>query len=124
MPKLSFHTEVFQLNEALLQKALAITKSAVLEDSKDIQENRRHYAEPAARRSPSVIQCDWWVGRRLGRACAHLYPAFDPRCRQLLHLASNHHQLRARATQARRCVSRLHRQPGAGCNAAGRGYLD
>jgi len=72
MPKFSFHTEVFQLNEALLQKALAITKSAVLEDSKDIQEYRRHYAESAARRSPSVIQCDtlstdtWWVGRRLG----------------------------------------------------------
>ena len=72
MPKLSFHTEVFQLNEALLRKALAVTKSAVLEDSEDIQEYRRHYLEAAARRSPSVIQCDtlstdtWWVGRKLG----------------------------------------------------------
>ncbi len=72
MPKLSFHTEVFQLDEALLQKALAVTRSAVLEDSEDIQEYRRHYVEPAARRSPSVIQCDtlstdtWWVGRKLG----------------------------------------------------------
>jgi purine nucleoside permease len=72
MPKLSFHTEVFQLDEAMLQKALALTKSAQLEDSADIQEYRRHYSEPAARRAPSVIQCDtlssdtWWVGGHLG----------------------------------------------------------
>jgi purine nucleoside permease len=72
VPKFSFHTEMFQLNEALLQKALAVTRSAVLEDSEDIQEYRRHYQEAAARRPPSVIQCDtlstdtWWVGRRLG----------------------------------------------------------
>jgi purine nucleoside permease len=72
VPKFPFHTEVFKLNEALLQKALAVTKSAVLEDSEDIKAYRRHYAEPAARRSPTVIQCDtlsadtWWVGRRLG----------------------------------------------------------
>ncbi len=72
VPKFSFHTEMFQLNEALLRKALAVTRSAVLEDSEDIQEYRRHYVEPAARRPPSVIQCDtlstdtWWVGRHLG----------------------------------------------------------
>jgi purine nucleoside permease len=72
VPKFSFHTEVFQLDEALLQKALAVTQSAVLEDSEDMQQYRRHYAQPAARRPPSVIQCDtlstdtWWVGRRLG----------------------------------------------------------
>jgi purine nucleoside permease len=72
VPKFSFHTEVFQLNEALLQKALAVTKSAVLEDSEDIQEYRRHYVEQAARLAPRVIQCDtlstdtWWVGRHLG----------------------------------------------------------
>jgi purine nucleoside permease len=72
MPKLSFHTEVFQLNEALLQKALAVTKSAVLEDAEDIREYRNHYQEPAARLSPGVIQCDtlstdtWWVGKHLG----------------------------------------------------------
>jgi purine nucleoside permease len=72
LPKFSFHTEMFQLDETLLQKALALTKSAVLEDSADIQEYRRHYTEPAARRPPSVIQCDtlstdtWWVGAHLG----------------------------------------------------------
>jgi purine nucleoside permease len=72
MPKLSFHTELFRLNEALLQKALTVTKSAALEDNEDIQDYRRHYKEPAARRAPSVIQCDtlstdtWWVGRHLG----------------------------------------------------------
>ena len=72
VPKFSFHTEMFQLDEALLQKALAVTRSAVLEDSDDIREYRRHYTESAARSAPSVIQCDtlstdtWWVGRRLG----------------------------------------------------------
>jgi len=72
VPKFSFHTEVFQLNEALLRKALAVTRSAVLEDAEDIQQYRSHYLEPAARRPPSVIQCDtlstdtWWVGRQLG----------------------------------------------------------
>jgi len=72
LPKFSFHTEMFQLNEALLQKALAVSRSAVLEDSEDIKEYRRHYLEAAARRPPSVIQCDtlssdtWWSGRWLG----------------------------------------------------------
>ena len=72
VPKFGFQTEMFQLNEALLQKAWSLSRSAVLEDSADMQRYRSHYQEAAARRPPSVVQCDtltsdtWWSGRRLG----------------------------------------------------------
>jgi purine nucleoside permease len=72
VPRFDFQTEMFQLNEALLQKALALSRSAVLEDSADIREYRGHYPQAAARQPPGVVQCDtltsdtWWSGRRLG----------------------------------------------------------
>ena len=72
VPKLEYRTEVFRLDEALLQNALALSQSAALEDSEELRTYRKHYREAAARRPPSVIQCDtlsadtWWSGRRLG----------------------------------------------------------
>jgi purine nucleoside permease len=71
VPKFEYQTEMFQLDEALLQKALALSRSVTLEDSADLQAYRSHYIEAAARRPPSVIQCDtlstdtWWAGKRL-----------------------------------------------------------
>ena len=71
-PKFDYRTEAFQLNEALLQKALALTRNAQLEDSERARAYRAHYRQGSARRPPSVIQCDtlggdtWWHGHKLG----------------------------------------------------------
>jgi purine nucleoside permease len=71
-PKLDYRTEVFRLDEALLQKALALSQHAALEDSEDVQAYRQHYPRPPANQPPRVIQCDtasgdtWWAGHRLG----------------------------------------------------------
>jgi len=72
MPKFEYRTEVFQLDERLLQRALALSQAVTLADTEDMRAYRRHYRDPAARRPPSVIQCDtlngdtWWAGRLLG----------------------------------------------------------
>ncbi len=71
-PKLDYRTEVFQLDEALLQKALALSRGATLEDNPTAAAYRKQYPQPAAQAAPSVQQCDtlagdtWWHGERLG----------------------------------------------------------
>ncbi|NKI92711.1 purine nucleoside permease [Rhizobacter sp. SG703] len=71
-PKLEYHTEVAQLDEALLQKALALSRNATLADSDAAKAYRKHYRQAAARQAPSVTQCDtlggdtWWHGDKLG----------------------------------------------------------
>jgi purine nucleoside permease len=72
VPRFDYRTEVFRLDEALLLRALALSSSVTLEDSKDVSEYRAHYAQGPANRPPTVIQCDtlsadtWWSGRQLG----------------------------------------------------------
>jgi purine nucleoside permease len=71
VPRLKYGTEVFRLDEALLQQALSLSKSVVLEDSEDLRAYRQHYPGAPANRPPTVIQCDtlssdtWWAGNRL-----------------------------------------------------------
>ena len=71
-PKLDYGTEVFQLDEALLQRALALSRTAQLEDSDAAAAYRQQYPQAAARAVPGVLQCDtlagdtWWHGDRLG----------------------------------------------------------
>jgi purine nucleoside permease len=71
-PKLDYKTEVFQLNEALLQKALALSGSATLADSAEAEQYRSHYPAPPANQPPKVIQCDtlagdtYWHGELIG----------------------------------------------------------
>jgi len=71
-PKLEYGTEVFQLDEALLQRALALSRGAALEDNDTAAAYRRLYPQPAAQAAPGVLQCDtlagdtWWHGDRLG----------------------------------------------------------
>jgi purine nucleoside permease len=70
-PPLDYRTEVFQLNEALLQQAYALSKDVKLADSPDAQKARASYPAPA-NQAPTVIQCDtlagdtWWGGTLLG----------------------------------------------------------
>ena len=71
-PKLEYGTEVFQLDEALLQRALALSRGAPLKDSDTAAAYRRQYPQAAAQAAPGVLQCDtlagdtWWHGDRLG----------------------------------------------------------
>ncbi|KIP02163.1 hypothetical protein PHLGIDRAFT_96274 [Phlebiopsis gigantea 11061_1 CR5-6] len=75
-PSYIYGTEVFQLNDALRQKAIAFAKTATLNDSSDAQAYRKLYAGDAqyaaALQTPSVLGCDtatsdvWWSGAVLG----------------------------------------------------------
>ena len=71
-PVLDYHTEVAQLDEALLQKALALSRGVALDDSDKARSYRARYRRAPANRPPQVIQCDtlggdtWWHGDRLG----------------------------------------------------------
>ena len=75
-PKLDYGTEVFQLDEALLQRALALSRGARLEDNASAAAYRRQYSQAAAQAAPSVLQCDtlagdtWWHGPHLGERAA------------------------------------------------------
>jgi purine nucleoside permease len=70
-PRLDYRTEVYQLNEALLQRAFALSRSVTLSDSPEAQKTRAAYGPPA-NQPPAVIQCDtlasdtWWSGTHLG----------------------------------------------------------
>ncbi len=72
-PKFEYHTEAFKLDEALLQKALALSRNASLADSAEAKAYRAKYRQKAARQPPGVIQCDtlggdtWWHGHQLGQ---------------------------------------------------------
>lgn len=72
-PKFDYHTEVARLDEALLQKALALTRNAPLEDSAAAKAYRAKYKAAPANEPPKVIQCDtlggdtWWHGKYLGQ---------------------------------------------------------
>jgi purine nucleoside permease len=72
VPKFDYRTEEFRLDEALVQQALSLSKSATLEDSEELRAYRQHYPTAPANQPPAVIQCDtlsgdtWWSGNRLG----------------------------------------------------------
>ncbi|MCB8878663.1 purine nucleoside permease [Acidisoma cellulosilytica] len=70
-PPLDYKTEVFQLNEALLDRAYALSKGVALADAPAAQKARAAYPAPGGQ-PPTVIQCDtlagdtWWSGTLLG----------------------------------------------------------
>lgn len=70
-PPLDYKTEVFQLNEALLDRAYALSKGVKLADTAAAETARAGYPAPA-NQPPSVIACDtlsgdtWWSGTDLG----------------------------------------------------------
>lgn len=71
-PPRDYRTEVFQLNESLLQRAVALSKDAKLVDSKEAAAFRARYTYAPANQPPAVIQCDtlagdtWFSGTKLG----------------------------------------------------------
>ena len=72
-PKLEYRTELAQLDEALLQKALALSKGVTLQDNDKARAYRAKYKTGPASKPPQVIQCDtlggdtWWHGHKLGQ---------------------------------------------------------
>ncbi|MDB5757897.1 MAG: putative purine nucleoside permease protein [Burkholderia sp.] len=72
-PPLDYGSEVFQLNEALLQKALALSANVSLTDSPTAQAYRALYAVAPGNQPPKVTQCDamtgntWFHGDLLGQ---------------------------------------------------------
>jgi purine nucleoside permease len=71
-PPLRYGTELFQVDETLLQKALQLSRSATLTDTPEAQAYRAKYPQSTAQAAPSVIQCDtasgdtYWHGDILG----------------------------------------------------------
>jgi purine nucleoside permease len=72
-PKFEYRTELAQLDEALLQKALALSKGVTLEDNDKARAYRAKYKTGPASKPPQVMQCDtlggdtWWHGHKLGQ---------------------------------------------------------
>jgi purine nucleoside permease len=71
-PTFSYRTELYQVNEDLLQRALRLSQNVVLDDSADAQTFRANYGYAPASEPPKVIQCDtasgdtWFAGTVLG----------------------------------------------------------
>jgi len=72
-PPLDYRTEVFQLDESLLQKAYALSRYVVLSDGAQAQAARAKFGYAPANLPPSVLQCDtlagdtWFSGTLLGQ---------------------------------------------------------
>jgi len=72
-PPLDYRTEVFQLDEALLQKAYALSKGLTLTDGAEAQAARAKFPSAPANLPPSVLLCDtlagdtWFSGTALGQ---------------------------------------------------------
>lgn len=75
-PPLDYRTEVFQLDEALLQKAYALSRGVSLADGDEAKTARARFAGPPANQPPSVLQCDtlsgdtWFSGTHLAERAA------------------------------------------------------
>jgi purine nucleoside permease len=71
------HTNVFHLNEALVNKAFELTKGLPLADSAEAVENRSHYPEQAGRK-PFTAICDtvtgddYWTGAQLSQTAQYI----------------------------------------------------
>ncbi|CAB3802347.1 hypothetical protein LMG28138_05175 [Pararobbsia alpina] len=72
-PPLDYRTEVFHLNDKLVDQAFAISKGAALADSPEAAAARAKFSYAPANQPPAVIQCDtlggdtWWSGTKIGQ---------------------------------------------------------
>lgn len=73
VPPLHYGSEMFTLNEALMNRALALSRGVTLADAPQAQAYRARYAAGPATRPPQVTQCDtmtgntWYHGALLGQ---------------------------------------------------------
>lgn len=72
-PPLGYGTEVYKLNDRLLDKALSLSRGVVLADSAEAKAYRALYAAAPGNQPPQVTQCDsmtgnnWYHGDLLGQ---------------------------------------------------------
>src|SRR5450830_727067 len=72
-PPLHYGSEMYQLDETLLQRALALSRDVPLADADQARSYRASYEEAAASAPPQVTQCDamtgntWYHGALLGQ---------------------------------------------------------
>lgn len=70
-PHQEYGTEFYHLDDALVDRAVALSKDVELTDSDSAAAYRQHYNDAPANAAPSVVQCDsvssdtWWYGNRL-----------------------------------------------------------
>ena len=75
-PPLDYRSEVFKLNEPLLQRALALSRGVTLSDDPAARKARALYPAAPASQPPAVTQCDtvssdtWFSGTRLSARAA------------------------------------------------------
>ena len=73
-PTSTYGTEVFHLNEALTDKAFALSKDVALADDDTAKAYRANYAAAPANAAPIVSICDtvsgdaWWHGKKISDA--------------------------------------------------------
>ena len=73
-PKSTYGTEVYHLNEALTDKAFALSKDVALADDETAKAYRANYAAAPANAAPIVSICDtvsgdtWWHGKKISDA--------------------------------------------------------
>lgn len=74
MPKSTYGTEVYHLDEALTEKAFQLSKDVELADDETAKAYRRNYAAAPANDAPIVSICDtvsadtWWHGKSFSDA--------------------------------------------------------
>ncbi|WP_456269583.1 purine nucleoside permease [Kushneria sp. AK178] len=77
-PHQEYGTEYYHLDDALVDRAVALSKGVELADSDSAAVYRDHYDYAPASNAPSVVQCDsvssdtWWYGDRLADRAAQL----------------------------------------------------
>ena len=73
-PRPDYGTEVYHLNEALVNKAYALSKDVELADNDKSKAYRAHYPSAPANAPPAVSICDtvsgdtWWHGKAMSEA--------------------------------------------------------
>ena len=77
-PHQEYGTEFYHLDDALVDRAVELSKGVELADSDNAAAYRRHYDYAPANEAPTVVQCDsvssdtWWYGNRLADRAAQL----------------------------------------------------
>ncbi|SPJ33869.1 purine-nucleoside phosphorylase [Kushneria phyllosphaerae] len=77
-PHQEYGTEFYHLDDALVDRAVALSKDVELADSDNAASYRKHYDYAPANEAPSVVQCDsvssdtWWYGNRLADRASQL----------------------------------------------------
>ncbi|MFC0337061.1 Purine nucleoside permease [Kushneria avicenniae] len=77
-PHQEYGTEFYHLDDALVDRAVELSRGVELADSDNAAAYRKHYDHAPANEAPAVVQCDsvssdtWWYGNRLADRAGQL----------------------------------------------------